>query len=89
MRGDIMKAQRMRTRRMSWREIQEKYPDHWVKLEEADVNPENEMDIRSAIVTRVGKATYKDFQDAMTGKSIEMFTTPDNGKHLSVGALTV
>ena len=89
MRGGIMKARRMRTERMSWYEIQKRFPDHWVKLEEADVNPENEMDIRSAIVTRVGKAAYEDFQDAIAGKSIEMFTTPDNGKHLSAGALTV
>ena len=83
-----MKAQRMRTERLTWKEIQERFPDHWVKLEDADVNPDNEMDIRSAIVTRVGKATYEDFQDAMAGKSIEMFTTPDGRGHLSVGALT-
>ena len=83
MRGIFMKN------RMTWEEIQNSYPNSWVKLEDADVNPDNEMDIRSAIVVKVGEPTTEDLIDYGAGRSIEIFTTPDGQGNLNVGALTV
>ena len=36
--------------RLTWEEIQEKYPDQWVGLAEVEYEPDNDATIKSAIV---------------------------------------
>lgn len=36
--------------RMTWEEIQEKYPDQWIGLSDVEYEPDNNATIKSAIV---------------------------------------
>lgn len=36
--------------RLTWEEIQERYPDQWVGLVEVEYEPNNKASIRSAVI---------------------------------------
>lgn len=46
----------MLEKRMTWREIQEKYPEQWVGLTDVEYKPDNDASIRSAIVKYTDKS---------------------------------
>lgn len=68
------------TERMTWEEIQEKYPNQWVGLVDVEYEPDNDSTIKSAIVKFLDKS--KDeltlMQIQTYGKVLGRYTTPDN-----------
>ena len=65
--------------RLTWKEIQEKYPDQWVLIE-VKYKPDNDATIESAVVKYVDKS--KDeltlMQIQTNGEILGRYTTPDN-----------
>lgn len=72
--------------RLTWKEIQEKYPDQWVGLIEVKYKPDNDATIESAVVKYVDKS--KDeltlMQIQTNGEILGRYTTPDNVFQLGV-----
>ena len=66
--------------RMTWEEIQEKYPDQWVGLSDVEYEPDNNATIKSAIVkfTDKTKDELTMMQVQTNGKILGRYTTPDN-----------
>lgn len=66
--------------RLTWEEIQEKYPDRWVGLAEIEYEPDNDATIKSAVVAYTDKS--KDeltlMQVQTDGKVLGRYTTPDH-----------
>ncbi len=66
--------------RLTWKEIQEKYPDQWVGLTEVEYDSENDADILTALVKYTDKT--KDeltmMQIQTNGEMIGVYTTLDN-----------
>lgn len=71
------------TKRLSWDEIVETYPDKWVGL--IDVDWKNEANVRSAIVLYIDD-TSDDLLQMQFDHKIEYsrYTTPDNLGQLGV-----
>lgn len=69
--------------RMAWHEIRAVYPDQWVKLTEVETDPQNSMEIKSAVVQRIGPPNEEDLLDALQDRCLVLYTTPEN--HVSVG----
>ena len=66
------------TERLTWKEIQEKYPDQWVGLDEVEYMPHNTATIKSAIVKYIGMSKDELGHRMMQGEIISRYTTPDN-----------
>ena len=66
--------------RMTWEEIQEKYPDQWVGLSDVEYEPDNNATIKSAIVkfTDKTKDELTMMQVQTNGEILGRYTTPDN-----------
>ena len=66
--------------RMTWEEIQEKYPDQWVGLIDVEYEPNNDATIKTAVVKYADKS--KDeltmMQIQTNGEILGRYTTPDN-----------
>ena len=66
--------------RLTWEEIEKKYPDQWVGLTEVEYEPDNDATIKSAVVKYVDKS--KDeltlIQIQTNGQILGRYTTPDN-----------
>ena len=45
--------------RLTWEQIQEKYPDQWVGLVEVEYEPDNDATIKSVIVKYTHKSKNK------------------------------
>ena len=65
--------------RLTWEQIQEKYPDQWVGLSEVEYEPDNDATIVSAVVQYTDKT--KDeltlIQIRTKGGLMGVYTTPD------------
>ena len=68
------------TDRMTWKQIQEKYPDQWVGLIDVEYEPNNDATIKTAIVKYADKS-----KDELTMMQVQTnceilgrYTTPDN-----------
>ncbi|MDE6968965.1 MAG: hypothetical protein K2P69_04225 [Eubacterium sp.] len=66
--------------RLTWEEIQERYPDQWVGLEEVEYEPDNDATIKSAIVkyTDRSKNELTRMQIQTKGNLLGIYTTPDH-----------
>lgn len=66
--------------RLSWKEIQEKYPDRWVGLVDVEYEPDNDATIQSAVVkyTDKSKNELTRMQIESNGGVLARYTTPDN-----------
>lgn len=66
--------------RMTWEEIQKKYPDQWVGLVDVEYEPDNDATIKSAVVkfTDKPKSELTKMQIRTKGELIGVYTTPDN-----------
>ena len=73
--------------RLTWKEIMEKYPREWVGLKDVEWDPDNNSNIKSAVVYRVGKPTTGDMVRAARTPGMCDRHTP--GGLLSVGALMI
>ena len=73
--------------RLTWSQIQEKYPNQWVGLAEVEHEPENASTIRSAVVLYVNKSKKELTLEQIktNGKVLARFTNPD--KMFQLGAL--
>lgn len=67
----------MLEKRMTWREIQEKYPEQWVGLTDVEYKPDNDASIRSAIVKYTDKSKDELTEMMLNGECISRYTTPD------------
>ncbi len=66
--------------RLTWEEIQEKYPDQWVGLVEVEYEPDNDATIKTAIVkyTDKSKNELTRMQIQANGNLLGIYTTPDH-----------
>lgn len=66
--------------KLTWEEIQEKYPDQWVGLTDVEYEPDNGATIKTAIVkyTDKSKNELTMMQVQTHGKILARYTTPDN-----------
>ena len=64
--------------RMTWKEIQEKYPDQWVGLIDVKYVENDGISIESAIVKHIDKTKGELTRMALRGEIVSRYTTPDN-----------
>lgn len=64
--------------RLTWEEIQEKYPDQWVGLVKVEYEPDNKASIKSAVVRYTDKPKAELTRMMLNGEIISRYTTPDN-----------
>ena len=63
-------------KRMTWKEIQETYPDQWVGLSEVE---EDDNGIASAVVKYIDKTSDELYDMQIDGQDVEtIYTTPQN-----------
>lgn len=66
--------------RLTWKEIQDRYPDRWVGLTEVEYEPDNDATIRSAVVkfNDKSKSELTRMQIQSRGEILGRYTTPDH-----------
>ena len=74
--------------RLTWEEIEEKYPDQWVGL--VDVEFEDTINIKSAVVKYTDKSHDELLLLKMEEKDlVHRYTTPDNVFHLGIAGCLI
>ena len=73
--------------RMTWKEIQKKYPDQWVGLSDVKYVDDDGITIESAIVQYFDKPKADLTRMALRGEVVSRYTTPDHV--LQLGAVEV
>lgn len=66
------------TERMTWKEIQEKYPDQWVGLTDVEYVNDDGVSVESAVVKYTDKSKSELTRLAIKGEIVSRYTTPDN-----------
>lgn len=66
------------TGRMTWKEIQEKYPDQWVGLTDVKYIDNDGISIESAVIKYLDKAKGELTRLALQGEIVSRYTTPDH-----------
>lgn len=66
--------------RLTWEQIQNKYPDQWVGLTEVEYEPDNDATVKSAVVKYTDKLKNEltRLQIQTSGNLLGIYTTPDN-----------
>lgn len=64
--------------RMTWEEIQKKYPDQWVGLVDVKYVEDDGISVESAVVKYTDKTKSDLTRLALKGEIISRYTTPDN-----------
>ena len=64
--------------RMTWEEIQKKYPDQWVGLVDVKYVEDDGISVESAVVKYTDKSKSDLTRLALKGEIISRYTTPDN-----------
>ena len=64
--------------RLTWEEIQNKYPDQWVGLVEVEYEPDNKASIKSAVVRYIDKPKGELTRMMLNGEVISRYTTLDH-----------
>lgn len=72
------------SKRMTWKEIQEKYPDQWVGLTEVEYINNDGVSVASAIVKYTNKTKSELTRLALNGEIVSRYTTPDNVFQLGI-----
>lgn len=70
------------TERLTWKEIQEKYPDQWVGL--IDIQWKNDSNIESAVVKYTDKTKDELLVMQIKNEIFSCYTTPDHVFQLGV-----
>lgn len=65
-------------KRMTWKEIQNKYPDCWVGLTEVEYVNNDGVSIESAVVKYTKRPKSDLTRLALKGEIVSRYTTPDN-----------
>lgn len=64
--------------RLSWKDIQDRYPDQWVGLTEVKYVDDDGVSIESAVIQYTDKPKSELTRLAIQGEIISRYTTPDN-----------
>ncbi len=64
--------------RMTWEEIQKKYPDQWVGLVDVEYVDNDGITIQSGIIKYTNKSKSELTRLALKGEIVSRYTTPDN-----------
>lgn len=64
--------------RLTWEQIQEKYPDRWVGLVDMKYVNDDGISVESAIVKYTDKSKGELTRMALKGEIDAVYTTPDN-----------
>jgi len=64
--------------RMTWEEIQKKYPDQWVGLVDVKYVDDDAISVESAVVKYTDKSKSDLTRLVLKGEIISRYTTPDN-----------
>ena len=64
--------------RMTWEEIQKKYPDQWVGLVDVKYVDDDGISVESAVVKYADKSKSDLTRLVLKGEIISRYTTPDN-----------
>ncbi len=70
--------------RLTWEEIQEKYPDRWVGLVDVKYVDDDDISVESAIVVHLDKTRSELVSMAIHGEIDARYTTPDNCMQVGV-----
>lgn len=70
------------TERLTWKEIQEKYPDQWVGL--VDIKWKNDSNIESAVVKYTDKTKDELLIMQIENKIFSCYMTPDHVFQLGI-----
>lgn len=76
----------MSDERLTWSQIQERYPDQWVGLINVEYEPDNKSTVKSAIVKYINmkKSDLKLIQVKSGGSMIAEYTGQDNTLHIGL-----
>lgn len=66
------------TERMTWKEIQAKYPDQWVGLIDVNYIEDDGISIESAVIKYLDKSKAELTKLALQGEIVSRYTTPDH-----------
>lgn len=66
------------TERMTWKEIQEKYPDQWVGLIDVNYIEDDGISVESAVIKYLDKSKAELTKLALQGEIVSRYTTPDH-----------
>lgn len=66
------------TERMTWKEIQEKYPDRWVGLIDVNYIEDDGISVESAVIKYLDKSKAELTKLALQGEIVSRYTTPDH-----------
>lgn len=64
--------------RLTWKQIQEKYPDKWVGLVDVKYVNDDGVSVESAVVKYTDKSKDELTVMAIEGQAVSRYTTPDN-----------
>ena len=73
--------------RLTWEEMQEKYPDMWLGLTDVKFVNDDGVSVESAVVKYTDKTKTELAYLALAGEVVPQYTTPDNC--LQIGAVGV
>lgn len=65
-------------KRLTWKQIQEKYPDQWVGLKDVEYEPHNDASIKSAVILYTDKSKGELTRMMLKGECVSRYTTPDH-----------
>lgn len=68
----------METNRLTWKEIQEQYPDQWLGLIDVEYELDSHASIKTAVVGYVGRQKSELTKMMLRGECVSRYTTPDN-----------
>ena len=74
----------MADERLTWKQIQEAYPNQWVGLTDVENYPDNTATIKSAIVKYTGMSKSELTRRMLSGEIISRYTTPDRAFQLGM-----
>ena len=73
--------------RLTWEEMQEKYPDMWLGLTDVKFVNDDGVSVESAVVKYTDKTKTELGYMALAGEIVSVYTTPDN--IFQLGAVTL
>ena len=73
--------------RLTWKQIQEKYPDQWVGLVDVQYRDNDGISVESAVVKYTDKTKSELTRMVLKGEIVSRHTNPEG--HLKLGAVGV
>ena len=73
--------------RLTWKQIQEKYPDQWVGLVDVQYRDDDGISVESAVVKYTDKTKSELTRIVLKGEIVSRHTNPEG--HLQLGAVWI